>query len=351
MCGGFSMEKSMNEILIETTVNQAIKRIQNDPERSTRNLVDIGLHFSEGRFQQSFLELTQKMLENEQSAYYRMIPDIMANVDSKRIVTFGMNVGYHSCTKGARIIREIEELSHFNIPWCVSVEIESLSYWQHSDVYHKLIEDGEALGIYTWIIYSLDDTHHLLELAEDFPDSAFIFCCSPMEICPNLLDEANNLYNIMFAVSYSDGLDEACQLLRNRKFLYSILYNYTANDAEAISSGQIFMELETFHPIFSFFKADASCPLDLQKRVYHSVRDNRLEQNFQTLPFDIIYDNLFIDSIISEDSVSLCIDANGKSLSLNEEQKIVSHNIFDMPLFDILKMQFSKELVNSSIFL
>lgn len=332
----------MNEILIETTVNQAIKRIQNDPERSTRNLIDIGLHFSEGRFQQSFLELAQKMLEDEQSAYYRMIPDIMANVDGKRIVTFGMNVGYHSCTKGARTIREIEKISHFNIPWCVSLTIDSLTYWQHNEVYHKLIEDGEALGIYTWIIYSLDDTHHFLELAEDFPDSAFIFCCSPKEFSPNLLDEANNLYNIMFVVNYMDGVEEACQLLRSRKFLYSVLYNYEESDRTTIFNGQILMELETLHPIFSFFKANASSSPDVQDKIYHYVRATRLEQNFQTLPFDIIYDNLLIDGIISEDSVSMSIDENGNSIPLPDSNYFGICNLFEMSLVDILKVQFPK---------
>lgn len=337
------MEKSMNEILIETTVNQAIKRIQNDPERSTRNLVDIGLHFSEGRFQQSFLKLTQKMLEDEQSAYYRMIPDIMSNVDSRRIVTFGMNVGYHSCTKGARIIREIEEISHFNIPWCVSLDIDSLTYWQHSDEYHKLIENGEALGIYTWIIYSFDDTHHLLELAEDFPDSAFVFCCAPEEITSNLLDEANNLYNIMFAVDYSEGVEEACQLLRNRKFLYSVLYTYAKDEGDNILNGQTLMELETLHPIFSLFKASSSCSSELQTEIYHYIHAVRLEQNYQTLPFDIIYDTLFIDSIISEDAASIHFDVDGNSIPLSDIDYVDTCNLFQMSFVDILKTQFPKK--------
>lgn len=337
------MEKSMNEILIETTVNQAIKRIQDDPERSTRNLVDIGLHFLEGRFQQSLLKLMQKMLEDEQSAYYRMIPDLMSNVDSKRIVTFGMNVGYHSCTKGARIIREIEEISHFNIPWCISMDIDSLTYWQHSDEYHKLIEEGEALGIYTWVIYSLDDTHHLLELAADFPDSAFVFCCAPKLFTNNLLDEANDLYNIMFVVDYSEDVEDACQLLRNRKFLYSVLYTYGKWDKDSILNGQTLIELETLHPLFSFFKADLSCLPEIQSEIYHCVHKARMEQRFQTLPFDMIYDTLFIDSIISEDAVSLHFDTEGNSIPLSDYDYQGTCNLFQMSLVDILKAQFPKK--------
>ena len=45
------MENSVSRILIETTVRQTLKGIQEDPERSIRNLVDMALQFSEGRFQ------------------------------------------------------------------------------------------------------------------------------------------------------------------------------------------------------------------------------------------------------------------------------------------------------------
>ena len=50
------MENSVSRILIETTVRQTLKGIQEDPERSIRNLVDMALQFSEGRFQNRFFE-------------------------------------------------------------------------------------------------------------------------------------------------------------------------------------------------------------------------------------------------------------------------------------------------------
>lgn len=337
------MEKNINELLIETTVNQAIKRIQNDPERSTRNLVDIGLHFSNGKFQQRFLELLQKMLENEQSAYYRMIPDLMANIDSKRITTFGMNVGYHSCTKGARTIREMEEILNFNIPWCISLDIDGEVYWEHRDYYRKLIEDGEALGIYTWIIYSKDKTSQILELAELFPDSAFLYCCSPKEINNALLDEANNIYNIMFAVLCSDGIENACQLLRDRKFLYSVFYIFSKNDAPYIMDGQALEDLEILHPAFSIFIAERTCPQDIQVDIYNYLHSARLEQNYQTLPYDMVYDTLFIDKIISEDAITIHFNQFGQCCSLLDSQLITEDSIFEQTLVNFLKSHFPKK--------
>jgi len=51
------MKRSLNQTLIETTIRNAIKQIKDDPERNIRNLVDMALTFSNGRFQQLFFNL------------------------------------------------------------------------------------------------------------------------------------------------------------------------------------------------------------------------------------------------------------------------------------------------------
>lgn len=48
------MENNISRILIETTVRQTLKGLNEDPKRSIRNLVDMALYFSEGRFQRHF---------------------------------------------------------------------------------------------------------------------------------------------------------------------------------------------------------------------------------------------------------------------------------------------------------
>jgi len=49
------MEKRMSRIIIETIVKKALKYIKHSPERGLRNLIDMALQFSEGRFQKNFL--------------------------------------------------------------------------------------------------------------------------------------------------------------------------------------------------------------------------------------------------------------------------------------------------------
>lgn len=330
------MDHSTNQSIIETTVNNAIKRIQNDPERSIRNIVDMALMFSNGRFQKKFFEIAQHMLENENSSFYSMIPSVIANVDSKRITTFGINLGYHSCTKGARIIRKTEE-EGYNVPWCIALELKQTIYHQEKESYFSLIEQGQTLGIYTWFINPFSNMLATLELAEHFSDSAFIIICKPTDISETLLDEFSEIYNVFFALNYEDGIENACTLLRKRKFLFSIAYKYQKDDIANILNHSFLYDFSSLHSIFSIFYADSDCPHETRKQVYDYVQRMRFEQCFQTIPFDLIYDIQLIDEIISGDSVSIYFDADGIGHSNAVTASDLICNFFQLPLASILK--------------
>lgn len=286
------MNHSTSQSIIEATVSSAIKRIQNDPERSMRNMVDMGLMFCNGKFQQRFLVEAQRMLENENSSYYRIIPDLISNVDSSRITTFGINLGYHSCTKGARMIRKIEEEQGVNIPWCMALDLRNKNCF-------SLIEEKQSQGIFTWFLNPSSNMMLTLDIAERFSDSAFIITCQPEDITETLLAEFGELYNVFFAVNYSDGIEDACALLRKRKFLFSVMYKYGEGDVENILNHSLLYDFCSLHSVFSLFYADSDCSLEIQKQVYEYILKTRYEQRFQTIPFDLIYDTHFIDEIIS----------------------------------------------------
>ena len=108
------MEESVSRVLIETVVRRALREAGDSPERVSRNMIDMALTFAEGSFQRSFFQTAQRLLCDEHSAYYGLVRDIIAHVDAERLITFGMNVGYNSCTRGARIIRENEAAMRFD---------------------------------------------------------------------------------------------------------------------------------------------------------------------------------------------------------------------------------------------
>lgn len=330
------MKRSLSYTLIETTIRNAIKQIKGDPERNIRNLVDMALTFSNGRFQQHFFKSAQKMLQDPTSCYYKLIPDLVNNVETERIVTFGMNVGYNSCTIGARKIREIGAMSSFNVPWSLSLELSGNKYQKNSHPIHSLISQGRDLGICTWLIFSLDNPVFILELAQSFPECAFSIFCTPEDITPALLDEAGNIYNIMFVVEYCDDVETACALLRSRKFLYSVSYSYKEQDIDKIVSDELFHDTENLHSAFTLL-CSRTHSFTKPSPVYQHIVQTRDAQVYKTIPFDIVHDNYLIDNIISDQPCSIFFTQEGACYSLTDQTLYEKSNYFDSTLFEILK--------------
>lgn len=71
------MKKDMTGVLVESSIRRTLKSIQESPERATRNLIDLGLEFSNGRFQTRLFKQAQTMLQNQKSAYYDFVKNIV----------------------------------------------------------------------------------------------------------------------------------------------------------------------------------------------------------------------------------------------------------------------------------
>ena len=83
--------RSVNTIartLIQTVVRQKLTAIKNDPERSLRSLVDMGLNFAGGSEQQHILQLAQQIqylrLDGNIQRGYRLIADYQRRVKHDR---------------------------------------------------------------------------------------------------------------------------------------------------------------------------------------------------------------------------------------------------------------------------
>ena len=62
------MRESTSRLLVEAVARRYLREMRKDPERGIRNLMDMALQFSEGRFQQSLFRATRTLLEKEDSA-------------------------------------------------------------------------------------------------------------------------------------------------------------------------------------------------------------------------------------------------------------------------------------------
>lgn len=342
------MKNNTSRIIIETIVKRTLRNIKDSPERSIRNLVDMALHFSGGRFQRNFFEVAQTMLQNENSPYYGLIEDTVSHVDAERILRFGMNIGYNSCTIGAKTIREIERKENYNIPWMVSLYLDTGKFYIHQKKYQSFISQGENLGIYTWVLFPDENPQKVLSLVQSHPDSAFILFCSPREITQDFTSSASMLKNLMIVVQYKENVHDACRLLREKGLLYSIYFCYRNSYEETIINGHLIYNIQRLHPVFTILHAATECSAQVKEKVYETVKQARKLQKFQTIVWESTYDSCFVDGIISNESCLATFNSEGYLLTLQEAKANEYLNLFHNDLAPILKTAFPKSIVYSA---
>jgi len=338
-----SMEHSISRILIETTVRKALRDIHSDPHRSIRNLVDMAAYAAKGRFQKNFFRVTQNMLENENSPYYGLMEHIVHNVEHEYLLKFGINLGYNSCTKGAKKIREIEKEQGFDVPWALSVLLPSEQAQINYESYHSLIFQGEKLGIHTWLLFARDQVQEALQLMYDHTDSAFFLFVRPEQITRSLMEQMAEAKNVMPVLRCCDGVQEACEQLRARELPYSVYDIYTDQDVESLTSGRWLSEVVEYHPTFSGLLAARDCSRTAREQVHAYMEAARREQLFETLPIEISTDCCYIDGIISEQGYAAGFDEQGQLFTIEGHTTEQSCNIFANSLYDVLKTAFPKK--------
>ena len=322
------MMANLNRVLIESAVRKALRDIDESPERGVRNLVDLALDFSNGRFQRTFLEMARQMLKNEKSAYFSAMKQMVSGVEWDNIVGFGINVGYNSFTKGARIIRETEEAEGFNIPWALTFSVRTFE-----EKHRSLIEQGKKLGIYTYFIFADQPDEALLHTIKQCQDCAFVLLTDGSAITDSLLALCEGVNNLMFSVG--EHMAEGCRQLKAHRKLYSVYCVYGKQE-------------QTVYETWLEAAADlgAVCAMflyggDHAADAYDYVVEVRKSQRLAVFPMDFRRDNMFIDSIISDDPCSAAFDLDG-NLVTGEYRVCRALNGYDMPLREVFRQAFPK---------
>lgn len=334
------MAESMNRIMVRTIVKKAIRDIKTDPERTTRNLIDMALNFADSRFQQQFYSSAQSLLANEKSGYYALVKDTLTQVNEDSLLTFGMNVGYNGLYEGSKRIRQAEAEKGYNVPWTISMTITEGKVFDH---HHRAIEQGEALGIHTWQLFSNHGIFECMAMAAQHPESAFVIFCDSAEISCNVLDYVDDIRNIAIMVPFDKNADVICDMLRRSGILYGLYDTYTEKDLEVIESGELLHNMEQLHPAFCILKPQFPCQKELGGRIYSWITKARMEQEFHTIPWELYGDMLLVDEVISDDPYWVGFDEYGQLHTQDGIDRTNGLNIFVNDLPEVLRRAFPKQ--------
>ncbi len=330
------MGKDITRVIIETTVRRALKDLRRFPKRTMRNLVDLALNFAGGRFQQEFFRVAQALLADEDSVYYHLAQDVIANVDEDTLVTCGINLGYNSFTRGAKTIRQIEAEKQFNIPWSLSLRLAEDGEPGRMERYRCVLQQGMELGIYTYLLYPQGSLSDCFTLAESCPDCAFLVFCKGEALTEDAIRQARQYQNLLISVALEEGAGTVCTALRKAKLLYAVHVGYVPEELEQVLDGTLLRRAGECRPVFTFFQMENGCTEEQRKAIYSYVCATRKAQTQPTVAMELLCDNMFIDSIISDDACAIAFDTDGTLIRLPEGKRQAGYNIFQSSLYRIL---------------
>ena len=304
--------KSFTRVLIETAVERGIRDVTDDPKRSLRRLAELGRQYSEGRFQKVTFGHIANLLKNDDSPYYKMLEDFLANVDHSSIKTFGLNIGYDSWTYGARIIRKESESRGYMLPWIVQIHYDDTARHGISagDI-NTLICRLKPLGINTYIIvreHGADPDPALSETISSHPECAFFMFVNDARISSEETEMLKKTGNTVISVNIAEECaHDTCRLLREKKALFVIHYAYTRDEAEDLFDEDLIEAWLSYGSAFIFLiQRDGD-----DGPAGEFARRSRMDQKYPILIWDLYSDIRLINEMISDTPFILEIDSSG----------------------------------------
>ena len=334
------MEANVSRALIETIIRRTLSDVHEDSERRIRNLVDLALLVSKGRFQKRFFGIAQRMLENEQSPYYDLIRNTVSRVDIDKLVRIGINIGYNSCTAGARTVRALKASERLIVPWVLTFDLTEPLGQKQYECYAQRIFEGEALGIFTWALFCENHPWDALPLINEHPESAFFLFCDAGSLSGECLERLSELDNVMCVVRFDEDVDAGCAQLRDRRMPYSIYLRYGEKELGDILGGHCLEAAETLRPVFTCLLANASDAPDIAAGVDAYARAALDAQRFSTFPLEFTSTVRRINAVIAGDDFAAGFDRSGRLYAVGDHQAADAPSLFAGDLKTILKAAF-----------
>lgn len=330
-------QETLARTIIETFVNKFFRDMERDPDRSIRNIIDLGINFARGRFQREFLQALQEMMQNEQSAYYELVKNVVSHTDHERLKVFGMNLGFQACTVGANTIRENEEKWNFNIPWAYGLRFGQKGL--PCEYLDKIISEGKALGTYVYLLNEAGKiTGEHIKLLGTHADCAFILFVSPEEVLGELMNLLEEVPNCLVLVENHPALlSEAADELQKHRLFYGVYETCTEESQQNIWSPEHLEGICESKAAFYVLMPEQPYSFSEDPERKERISDIRNRQEYPFIVIDYISDIQTIDRIISNDSCAVVFDEDGYVYTDTGKWQDTPYNIRHKSLYEILE--------------
>lgn len=321
--------------LIEGIVCKTLRDFQRDPERSLRNLVDMGANFAKGRFQHRFMQGAQSMLADENSPFYQIARNAVQNISLETLKTFGVNLGYNSYTLGAKKIRQLEEALGINIPWIINMHYDGAAGCTPQDL-DAVVTSAKKLGIYAYALFArAEDMRALEPMIKAHSDCAFMLFVQPGQTVQDGIRWMAAYPHVLVSLSPEDpAFAEAYAVLEAEKCLCCVHQAYSEGP-QPIEEGSLVRQAMAHGCIFAFLFAQPGTEPEVRRQIHAFAAGTREAPQYPFFGIDYWLDIQEIDAVISDQGCCLVIDPQGRVYT-NIAQSGTDENIHGTNIRDII---------------
>jgi len=300
--------------LIRKTINIAVSKAMEDMKsntrRSIRNLIDLGLLFSQSENQKWFFNTAKKVISNPRNPYNALAARIISDVDNDTIKKVGVNLGYNGLIYGANKLQKSQEHMDCPIPWLLFFDIfESSSVFFHQKM-KDLIHEGRELGIYSYVfcLHEANDMIPLCEIAEQFDDCLFVFKVPSVLISEQTAESLGKIHNAIISVQVA-GANFSCEsyrnafrLLKQNHCLYGFHVTYNEDNMKQLTAPEYIRSAISLGNLFGVYIAENGVSDACRDAVYAFACRERGENGQPLIAMEWFRDMQYIsEKIISGD--------------------------------------------------
>jgi len=323
---------------INIAVSKAIEDMRRDTKRSIRNLIDLGLLFSQSENQKWFFSTAKKVISDVRNPYNKLVSRMIANIDISTIKTVGINLGYSSLTYGANKLQKRQAAIDCSLPWVLI--FDALSYVPaFFDRTEAFIREGRELGIYSYIFcpQRVKDIDAICKIAGRFEECVFALKTPPELITSQSVEWIRKGHNIVVSVHVPDTdlnseyCTRAFHILRDNRCLYGFHTGYNDRNFENLATAEYIHSAISLGSVFGMFIADGGISVSCRNAMYDYVCFERGETGLPLLAFEWFTDMQNISKKIQANGEYMIINSMGEAyLKCNKVENIFSNSLFEI---------------------
>lgn len=308
---------------IGIAVSKAMEGVKGNTRRSIRNLIDLGMLFSQSENQKWFFGTAKNMLESPKNPYNALVSRAVRDIDNETIRRVGLNLGYNALMFGAKKLRKKQDALGISLPWLL--DLNGVSDAEFPSRLECCLNEGQELGIYSYTM-RLNGTENLpgiVELARKYEDCFFALGVSGELVDAAASEQIAQAHNVAVAVDIPEErelAEGAFRHLREHRCLYGCFLRYGDADVPRVTSPQFVRWGIGEGCLFGVYQAAAGASQRARDAVYDFVCRVRGESGQPLIALDWPRDiretgeKLRVGGLIS-------IDLAGKAFALCREAR------------------------------